>query len=172
MKFGNIKICVISIYRSEFFSNSTNTLDYCSKFVDYHFLCGDLIIDYLDDNRISLFFKDILLCNGMNVKSMYPTRIFTNVNGHISSTNFNYIITDPNLSNCKVTIFEGHFNDHQAIPLNCFFQIDMKATTRAKKFKLSRNIIPAKLNYLVLEISNVCFEDVYPAPNVVFFSIV
>lgn len=38
------------------------------------------------------------------------------------------------INNLLLLLSNDHVSDQQAISLDCFFQIDMKATTRAKKF--------------------------------------
>lgn len=94
----------------------------------------------------------------MGITSQDPTRVFTDIYGHTSISKVDYILTNADLTDCNVKIFEPYISDHRAILLEFNAELDAKAQS---KLKVVRALNEQNLNNFIFHIKNCDFHDVY-----------
>lgn len=161
----NIRFGIISVYRpcsgnfDVFLDSMFYTINYSLKFVDTIFVCGDLNIDFLKKNcQMCKKFVDLLECFGLSVSSQLPTRIFTDINGKTSISKVDYILTNADLSNCAVEVYEAHISDHRVLSLELCTNFNI-STISSSKFV--RNMSKHNLSNFVDCIRKESFQDIY-----------
>lgn len=164
---GDVKIGIISVYRPPqgdfqiFLKIVSQILRNSFKVVKYIFLCGDLNIDWLKNDHNVNMFRDLLICFGLRITSMEPTRIFTNICGYTSQSIVDYILTNVDLTECESNLLEAVVSDHKILLLE--FTYDAMLTPRREKpgKKLLRVISDLTLNQFVENLSEISFEHLY-----------
>ncbi|XP_044751219.1 uncharacterized protein LOC123311374 [Coccinella septempunctata] len=82
-------------------------------------------------------FMDLIDCFGLKITSTEPTRVFTDVNGHTSTSKVDYILTNAEQSECKVEVFDAFIGDHRTILLDFTTELE---TMPQSVSKLVRNL--------------------------------
>lgn len=166
----DVKIAIISVYRPGsgdfeiFLDRISVALNYCITSADVIFVCGDLNVDFLKiDSANRKLLVDLMNCFNMNVSSNDPTRVFTDVTGHTSISKVDYVLTNANLVDCNVKVYEPHISDHRAITLE--FQINLPLKNHDVS-KLVRDLCPQNLKDFEYCISNCDFQEMYKYPHV------
>lgn len=166
--FGGRKISVLSIYRPPkgdfnlFLKQLCFTLDLCNNHSTDIFLCGDLNINYLDNNVFKQSFDDIILSYNLQVTSLTPTRVVTNCLGQTSVSKVDYILTNVDNSQWDSNIYEAHFSDHRICSLKYHIQHNQFETTNYKPIKQQyRDVSDHNITNLVSILSKIQFDQVY-----------
>lgn len=161
-----LRVGVISVYRRpsgdivNFLDKLAFILQYSSKIVDRIILCGDFNVDLLITNCSNRkLLLDLFDCFGLRVTNHEPTRVFTNINGHTSSTLVDYIVTDINLSCCRSYLAKTTLSDHGTPVLEYHFDDSTKDTVRhTSETKYVRTISANTLNRFVSALSTIRFR--------------
>lgn len=148
------KMMVLSIYHPPsgdvnlFLTQLSNVLEFYNEY-DRMFICGDFNINYLVDSTMKQLFDHMLLCYGLAVTSMEPTRVSTNRLGQTTVSKLDYILTNVNQTDCSARVFEAHFGDHRLCSLT-YLILDHSQVMedKAPKYKEFRNFSDRNIDNL------------------------
>ncbi|KAJ8915277.1 hypothetical protein NQ315_014785 [Exocentrus adspersus] len=84
-----------------------------ASFTDRMVLCGDFNIDVNARSSDVNIFNDLMDCFKLNLTIREPTRIFTYISGHTSSSCLDYMVTNYPLYSIGCEIYNPHMSDHR-----------------------------------------------------------
>lgn len=161
----NIRIGIVSVYRpgsgnvENFLERISLSLNHCYRSADLLFLCGDLNIDFLKvgcKSRILLL--DLMECFNLKRSSNEPTRVFSDITGHVSISKLDYILTNAELENCNVEVYDAFISDHRIVSLELPMNFNIKTQN---VHKIIRNLSQHNIDNFVYSISQCQFCDIY-----------
>ena len=94
-----------------FYSNLSNSLNYCSRTSNILFVCGDMNINYLIENM----YKQLLDNYNLTCTSTKPTRINKNKLGNSSDSMIDYIFTNLDRNQYNTIVLQPNIADHLAL---------------------------------------------------------
>lgn len=116
---NNKKHVVIVVYRPPdgnvdiFNINLTEALTIAFTISSSVVLCGDLNIDINNASRCANIILDIFESFELKISNTGPTRVFTNIHGHTSSSTIDYMVTNMPDNTYRCEIFNPHIADHK-----------------------------------------------------------
>lgn len=119
---GAVNFNLILVYRPPngdfevFFEKLSQAIDIALRRCKWVVLCGDFNIDYLKKScsnarKLGNLFESYQLSNS---RPFEPTRIFTNKNGHTSSTCIDFMMSNFSSSSCSCDLINPNVADHLA----------------------------------------------------------
>ena len=115
-----LTICIIAAYRapSGNFTLFLHRLDNVLKLLNTHsnslIICGDLNINYLDDNDQKRLLDNLLLIYNLKVLVDFPTRT---THPTVSAVD-NFVINTAQINKFSITSFTNSLSDHDAVILS------------------------------------------------------
>lgn len=169
---GNLRLCIICIYRSScdkqynmFYDNLYSFLNYVTKRYKNIILTGDLNIDMLRDTGMSRDLRSAIVSFGLKDFSDKPTRVIVNGDNTITMTKIDYIATSFESEDCHMEVYQPNIADHLALILNIDVIGEKTKDKILQKIKY-RDISNDNLINLKLLLQRTDFSQIYDCADV------
>ena len=172
----NIKVVVCCVYRppkgdiNTFFNKLSSALNFVTKNkFDFIILCGDLNINLFDKGLPTRLLCDMFESFQLEIAIREPTRIFQNVNGQVSSTAIDYLVTNMPTANFDIQVYDAFLADHLAHLFSFSSNIAKNGQFGDSISKLKRTVNEVNLQELNVRLRNTNFNYVlFLDPNEAF----
>ena len=166
---GELKYIVVVAYRppcgniDEFIINLNQALNIASSMSCNIILCGDFNIDAMQKCHNTNVLFDVFSSFQLDTTSVIvPTRIFTNIHGHTSSSCIDYMVSNIPISNLSSKLYNPNIADHFAHILNINITKAEKDTPSLINFK-RRSLNENNIKNLISEMNKHDWTNIYSA---------
>lgn len=161
------KIAIINIYRPPkgdvhiFLNNLAEALNTITKKFEHIVLCGDFNINYLESQPEKIYLCDLLQAHRFKFTVNVPTRVFKDVNGHISSSCIDYMVTNLPQEAYVVNVTDPTLGDHYALILTCTLNIKQFDKSSGNEVIYARSINDVNLNEFNHHLRSTNWNEMY-----------